>query len=367
MKNEITLRQEKARNLMSSNGFAVLVLATAENIQYFAGVLEPSIQACGVVILPPQAQSVLAVLWLDKEAALEQAKESRVETYTPETQGRVVTKTLERLGVVKGAIGIDDRALKVLGNSLRQSLPNTKLVNISNTVGLRSVKSEEEIRLIQKACEISEQGMKIALGSVKPGMTELQVAALAEYEMIKLGSDGVKHKTMVASGSRTRLIHPFATQKKIANGDLVAIDLGAVYGGYCADIARSFVVGRPDEELKNAFGALCAAQDAVLQKLRPGVSIREVETVAQEATKAAGHQLIGFVGHSIGLQVEEYPFLRIAGAPDPGLKLERNMVVAFFQSSIQRRRNSGVRLEDTVVITETGAKMLTTYPRELFC
>ncbi len=365
MKNEIAQRQQGTRNLMTSKGLDSLVLATAENIQYFTGVAEPSIHACGVVILSRQAQQVLAVLWLDREAALEQARESSVQAYTPDTQGRVITKILERLGVMKGTIGMDERSLKVLGSSLKRSLPNVELVNISNTVGLRAVKSEAEISLIKKACEISEQGMKIALESIKPGMTELQVAALAEYQMIKLGSDKIKHVTIVASGSRTRLIHPFASQKKIMNGDLVAIDLGAVYGGYCSDIARTFVVGKPDEEAKNAFDVLRSAQDAVLQKLRPGVSIREIETVAQEATKAAGHQLIGFVGHSIGLQVEEYPFLRVAGAPNPDLKIEKNMVVAFFQGSIQRKRNLGIRLEDTVVVTESGAKTLTTYPREL--
>ncbi|MBN1223756.1 MAG: aminopeptidase P family protein [Candidatus Aminicenantes bacterium] len=365
MKSEIEQRLEKAQNLMGDRGFAALAFSSAENIQYFTGVVEPSIHACGVVILLQQAKPILAVMWLDKAAAQEQAVEIEIKTYTHDNQEEVITKILERSGTDRNKIGVDERALKRLGNSLRRTFPHAELVDISNTVALRAVKSEEEIRLIQRACKISEQGMKMALESARPGMTELEVAALAEQQMIRLCSDRLKHITMVASGSRASLIHPFATNKKIAEGDLVVVDLGAVYGGYCSDIARTIFIGKPDEEIKNAFDALSTVQDIVLEKLRPGISISEIENIAFESARANGHHLIGFVGHNIGLQVEEYPFIRTAGAADPDLKLEKNMAVAFFQGSIQRKTNVGIRLEDTVLITESGAELLTTYPRAL--
>lgn len=368
MKNEIIQRQERAQSLMSNKSLSGLVLATPENIQYFTGVTEPSTHACGKVIFARQAQPVLAVLWLDQEAAQEQAKETRVEAYLPTTQGKVVTEILEQLGGMEGAIGMDSHALAVLGNPAYGSLPNVELINISNAIEqVRVVKSEEEVRFIQKACEIAEEGLKNAAESLKPGVTELQIAALAEYRMMTLGSDKLKHITGVASGSRVRLPHAFATQKKIENGDIVVIDLGAVYHGYCSDIARTFVVGRADEELKNAFDVFRSAQEAVLRKLRPGVSIQEIHAVAQGFLKAAGYSMVGYVGHSIGLQVEEHPFLVGAATPDLDSKIEKNMVLAFFQGSIKREGvlNLGLRLEDTVVITGSGAKMLTTYSREL--
>ncbi len=367
VKGEITHRQEGVRKLMGSGGFDALVLSSAENIQYFTGAAEPSIHACGSVIIPLNGQSVLAVMWLDKEAAVEEAKEVSVQVYTPDTQGKVITKTLQRFGVEKGVIGMDDLASEYLGNSLKRSLTEAELVDATETVeGLRSVKSEEEIRFIRKACEISVEGMRVALKSLKPGITELEVAAIAEHHMIKLGSDTMKHDIIVASGFRTRLLHAFATQKKIERGDLVSIDLGSVYHGYCSDIARSFVFGNRAGELKNAFDILRAAQDEVLKELRPGVSIKELESAALKAARSSGHKLIGFVGHSIGLQVEEHPRLQSAGSSHPDLKIEKDMVVAFFQGSIQAKSNSGIRLEDTVLITESGAEMLTVYPRELF-
>ncbi len=264
-------------------------------------------------------------------------------------------------------IGIDGRGMARYGNSLKQSMSGTDITNASNDVEeLRWVKSDEEIRLITKACEISEKGMKTALESLKPGATELQIAVSAERQMINLGSDSMKHQPFVASGSRARLVHPLASQKQIANGDLVAIDLGAVYRGYCSDIARTAVVGKPNKDQINAFDELCEAQDEVFRKLQPGVSIKEIEEAAHERVGATGYRLIGHIGHSIGLIVEETPHLMTTKTPYPDAKIEKNMVITFFQSAIQSKINLGIRLEDTVLITDSGAKMLTNYPRELF-
>lgn len=374
MRNEIAERQERTRKVVLNKDLSALILSKPENIQYLTGVMEPSIHACSVLIVSQQTQPELIVMWLDKQAAQKQAKEIDIQAYTPESQMAVITKTLDRLGVTKGTIGMDERALAILGNSLKRSLPH-EFVDASNVVEeLRMVKSEEEIRLLQKACEISDEGMRTVLESLKPGVTELQIAAHAEHQMITEGSDRMKHRTIVASGSRTNLVHPWATHKKITNGELVAIDLGAVYHGYCSDVARSTVVGKSNDELKNVFDVLLGAQDEVLHRLRPGVSIQEIEAVAREFTGVAGCRLIGHVGHSIGLNVEEYPFLRSTNPYPYGrsvthpdiIRFEKNMVVAFFQSYIQSKQKFGIRLEDTVVITSSGAKMMTTYPRELF-
>lgn len=367
MNSEIIQRREKARNLMRDRGYEALVLSVAENIQYLTGVTEPSVHACSVLIVTQRSRPVLAVLWLDEEFAQKQTKDADIKTYTAYTQGTIIIKTLKDLGVTKGKIGMDDISLELLRNSLRRSLSNIELINATEEAeGLRSVKTDEEISFIQKACAIADEGMKIAVESLKPGMTELQVASLAEHHMITLGSDRLKHPTILASGPRTKLPHAWATQKQIENGDLVTIDLGAVYNGYCSDIARTAVVGKPTTELRDALNAFRIAQDTVLQQLRPGVTTGEIQIAAEEATKATGYRLLAHVGHNIGLQVEEHPFLESSTAVGSDSKIERNMIVAFFQGSIQANQNLGIRLENTALITESGAKMLTTYPRNLF-
>jgi len=351
---------------MSSKDLSALILGTSDNLQYLMDVTEPSIHTCGVAVIPQQGQPVLAVMWLDKEAVQNHLKEIDVKTYTPDDEGAIITRILEQLGVTKGTIGLDDRTLAVLANSLKKSLPQTNLVNASNIIDeLKWIKSEEEIRMIQKACEIADQAMKIAIESLTPGMTELQVAALVENHMMGLGSDQFKHRTIIASGPRTKFIHPMATHKKIVKGEVVTLDFGAVYEVYCSDIARTFVTGNPSEELKG-FKALHSAQEAILWKLRPGISIKEVETIGQKKLEEAGYHLVGHVGHNIGLKVEEHPRLRTTRNPYPSATLEENMAIAFFQSSIQSDECLGIRLEDTVIINSNGAKTLTNYPRELF-
>ncbi|HEB31657.1 MAG TPA: aminopeptidase P family protein [Spirochaetes bacterium] len=367
MNTGLTQRQKAAHDLMIKKNYNALVMANAANIQYFAGVTEPSIHACGAVIIPRAAQPELAVMWLDKEAALGAVHGINVHSYTPATQGKVVSKILDSFSAAEGPVGVDDYAMEYLGNSLKRSLPGIELADAFEAIErLRSIKSEEEIHLIRKACEISAQGMRVAKESLRPGVTELEVSALAEQHMIALGSDTMRHDTIVASGPRARLIHGFATQKKIEQGDMVAIDLGAVYRGYCSDIARTFVVGKPGGKIQSAFDSLRRAQDTVLAKLRPGVSFREIEAAVHEVTEPASHRLIGFVGHSLGLHVEELPRLESGSSSNQGSKIEKNMVVAFFQGSIKAGRNSGIRLEDTVLITGSGAELLTNYPREIF-
>lgn len=366
LKSEIKQRQARAREMMKLKDFDALVLATGENIQYLTGVTEPTVHACGVAIIPQHDSSVLAVMWLDKEIAEQQAEEVNVQTYTPYNFGAVVAKMLNPSGTAKATIGMDSRALTVLEGSLNKSLSDPILVKASSTIEeLRWMKSAEEIRMIKQAYKIADQGMQTAIDAVKPGMTELQVASIAEHQMMMLGSDRMKHRTIVGSGWRAGLIHPFATQKKIADGDLVAIDLGAVYQGYCSDLARTVFVGSPSKEIKNDFITLRNSQDAVMQKIRHGAVVKEIEAAAYEVAKNADSRLIGHVGHSIGLKVEEDPHLWSARMAYPET-IEKNMVLVFFQTTLQSKHSLGIRLEDAVLVTDSGAEMLTKHARTLF-
>ncbi len=351
---------------MRQKQFDALVTAAAENIQYLTGVTEPSIHTCGVTIVPLNAEPTLAVMWLDEDAAKEQAAGISVKTYTPYNEGEVIAKIIEQAGAGKGEVGMDSRAISVLENSLRRILPSLSFSNAGNAIDeLRWVKSDEEIRLIQRACEIADKGMKAAIEALKPGMTELQISALAESEMISLGSDELKHRTIVASGPRANLIHPFATQKKIAKGELVALDMGAVYQGYCSDIARTAFIGKPTAEVTRSYETLRSAQDAAFEKVKHNAPIKEIESAAYDVAKSAECELIGHVGHSIGLKNEEDPHLWSARMPIPE-RVEANMALVFFQTTIQSKGCLGPRVEDTMLVTKNGAKMLTSYPRELF-
>lgn len=218
MLSEIAGRHEKARRFLTEKDFTAFVVSSAENIQYLTGIQEPSIHTCGVAIISRETPCKLAVMWLDENVAKNQTG-IEVRTYTPYNQIDIVADILNELGAINGRIGMDSRAITVLENSLRKKQRNIELVNANNVIEeLRWIKSNREIDLIQKACEIADKGMKTAAEVLKPGISELEAAALIEKEMISAGSDELKHRTVVASGPRICLTHPFATHKKIAKG-----------------------------------------------------------------------------------------------------------------------------------------------------
>jgi len=370
MINEIVQRQEKARDFIRRNGYCGLVLSTSQNIQYFTDVTEPSMQTCGVVIITQEPEAVFAVLWVEKDAAIEQAKAVRVKTYTMASQGKEILKILEQLGGTEGPVAMDITATTELGDSFKRNLPEVEVIDATYAIEeqIRSVKSETEIEFIRKACEIADAGMKTAAEAMKPGMTELEAASLTQHRMVTLGSDAIKHTIYIASGSRASLLHPRATQKKISAGEIVSIDLGAVIHGYTSDLARTFFIGKPPEQLQKASETLRDAQSIMLEKLCPGITINEIQVVPREFAKTSGFPMVGaVVGHNIGLAVEEQPFLMRNGESNPEAKIEKNNILAFFQCSVKHGKavNLGIRLEDTILVTESGAKMLTTYPREL--
>jgi len=369
MTDEILKRQAKARHFLKNNGFNGLVLATHQNIQYFTGVAEPSIHACGVVIITENPEVVLAVLWADKDAAIMQAKKCRVEAYAPNSMGKIVQNILKELDGAKDSVAMDIRATTVLGGAFSRDLPGVKVINATFAIEeqIRSVKSETEIANLRKASQIADKGMEFAAEVLKPGITELELANLAEQRMIRLGSEAIKHTAMVASGPRTGLLHGFATQKKILAGEMVTIDIGAVINGYSSDLARTFFIGKPPEELIKAFETLKGAKDAVLEKLRPDSAIHEIQTIPRKFSNASGFPIVGHMGHNIGLAVEERPFLKGAVIPDPEARIKKNNVLAFFQGSVKQKKvaNLGVRLEDTVLVTERGGESLTHFTRGL--
>ena len=367
MDHALRTREKRVRQLMDKGDLNALIMANPENLQYLLGITEPSVHTCGVLVIPKNERMSIAVLWHDMDAVKFLHKEIQKRRYTnPGTQIIVVADILKGRGIIQGRMGADDRAFAAMGNALGQSFPEAEIVNASEMMGdLRWIKSEEELQLIRKACEIADHGMKTALAAIKPGVTELEIAMHAEQEMITMGGDASKHRAIVASGSRTLYIHPFATRRRIEKGDLVIIDLGAVYRGYCSDVARSAFVGSPPQEVEDAFGLLLNMQEALFGALFPGISMKDLTRTLRKMTRGTGWSLISPMGHGIGLKVEERPWLSMR--PQYGkLKIEENMTLAFFSGSLQARRSAGVRLEDTVVVTAAGANWLTNHPRGLF-
>ena len=223
------------------------------------------------------------------------------------------------------------------------------------------VKDADEIAAIRRACAIADAAFAHIITVIRPGMTECEVAAEMEYFMRREGSERPAFTTIVASGVRGSLPHGVASTKEIAHGELVTMDFGAVYEGYCSDITRTICVGRADAHQRERYDAVLAAQERALAALHPGVTGIEADRVARDAlaeknlAQYFGHGL----GHSLGLEIHEEPRL----SKSCPVALQENMLITD-EPGIYIPGWGGIRIEDTVLITHDGAEPLTHAPKE---
>ena len=217
----------------------------------------------------------------------------------------------------------------------------------------RMIKDEEEIVNLQKACEITDNCFSYILTYIKPGMTEKQIANEIE-EYYKKRTDGLAFETIVASGENTSKPHAVPQDRKIQKKDIITIDMGCKVNGYCSDMTRTFFVGEIPEEAKKVYNLVLKNQIQTQEAYKDGVSTRLLTKMVENDFKLNGYDLIHSLGHGVGLQIHEAPYV---GAKTDIL-LKENMVITN-EPGIYIPGKFGVRIEDTVRITKFGCINLT--------
>ncbi len=246
---------------------------------------------------------------------------------------------------------------------LEDLIEESSLAPVSGMIeALREVKDEEEIALIQQACHIADQGFEHILKMVRPGMTEIEVANQLDFFMRSLGATSVSFETIVASGLRSAMPHGVASEKVIEQGDLITLDFGCYYQGYVSDMTRTFAVGDPGDKLKEIYQIVLEAQEKVLAAAKPGMTGIELDAIARDHIASFGYgDAFGHsTGHGIGLEIHE--------GPNVSFRADKAFVVGNVitdEPGIYIPGIGGVRIEDDLLITETGNKVLTHSPKEL--
>ncbi len=218
----------------------------------------------------------------------------------------------------------------------------------------RMVKDEEEIAKIQKACELTDACFEHLQKFIKIGMTEKEVAYEIENYFLRNGADGLSFETIVASGKNSSKPHAITTEKTIEKGDPITIDFGCKYQGYCSDMTRTIFAGYVPDRMKPIYDLVLKDQLQTLEDMKEGAIIRNLSRNVENDFKLYGHNLIHSLGHGVGLDIHEIPY--ISGKNDNILK--ENMVVTD-EPGIYLPGEFGIRIEDTVLITKTGCINLT--------
>ena len=268
-----------------------------------------------------------------------------------------------------------DNSVKILGfegsfvpysvyYSYKNNYPFVELVDIGDMIELiRQVKTEDEIKKMQLAQDITDKAFSHILSVINPNMTEQEVAAELEYSMRKNGASALAFDTIAVSGDASALPHGTPRNVKLKSGFLT-MDYGAKYDGYCSDMTRTIVIGKADEDIKRLYNTVLRAQSEALQYLKEGADAGEADKVARDIIDACpeykgafGHSL----GHSVGLFIHESP--RVSKASF-GRLLRKNEIVTV-EPGIYLFGKYGCRIEDMVAIREGGIYNFTHSTKEL--
>lgn len=227
---------------------------------------------------------------------------------------------------------------------------------------IRVIKTEDELQVLQQAAHIADAAYEHICTFMKAGMSEIDVATELEFFMRKQGATSSSFDIIVASGVRGALPHGVASSKLLEEGELVTLDFGALYNGYISDITRTVAIGEPSAQLREIYDVTLSAQQLAVEKIGPGMTGKEADAIARDYIKAKGYgEAFGHsTGHGIGLEVHEGPALSFRS----DIVLQPNMTVTV-EPGIYLPGIGGVRIEDDIVITETGNRRLTTSSKEL--
>lgn len=234
----------------------------------------------------------------------------------------------------------------------------------------RAVKSEYEIECMREAAKIAKKGIETAAKFVHPGVLEADIVGEIERVCRSVGSQGFPHHTMVSSGMDEDYTDWwwYCGTRRLERGDPWLLDYGTMYKRYCCDISRPFVVGSASQKQKDAFDVLLQAQKAAQEVAREGVLASEVDEASSVVLREAWGGDWGGIGHGVGLEVHEWPFVGYGKIHDDpayrDTRLKENMVISIEPQTFVKGVGD-LQLEDQFLITKTGSERLNDIPQEI--
>ena len=265
---------------------------------------------------------------------------------------------LKRVGIEEAYLTVERwQKMKIAFPADTELVPAGKLLT-----ELRSAKTEEELAVMQKAQDITDQVFAEICEFLHAGVTESEVAAQLTYLQMKHGAEGNSFPPIVASGANGSMPHAIPTAKPIQKGEFVTMDFGCIYQGYCSDMTRTVAIGQPSDEMRRVYDAVLEAQLAGIAAAKAGVPGCDVHNAAWGVLKKYGYGDYfghGF-GHSLGIEIHESPNANRANTkPLPA------GAVLSAEPGVYLPGKFGVRTEDVIFLTETGNRILTHAPKHL--
>ncbi|KEQ25870.1 M24 family metallopeptidase [Paenibacillus tyrfis] len=346
----------RLRSLLEQKGLPALLITNATNRKYMTGFTG----SAGYVLITAD-RAVLLTDFRYVTQASEQAAGYEIVEHGPKVV-ESIHDLLRKWGIAKLGFEQTDLSYGTYSN-YAEALGGIEFVPTGGLVELlRMIKDDGEIAVMQQAADLADRAFVHVLGLLKSGVKELDISLEIEMFVRKHGATSTSFETIVASGERSALPHGKASDKIIGTGEFVTLDFGAYYKSYCSDITRTVIVGTPTDKHRDIYKIVLEAQMEALERIKPGMTGKEADAVARDTIKRYGYgDHFGHgTGHGLGMEVHEAPRLSVQG----DVVLAPGMVVTV-EPGIYLPGFGGVRIEDDIVITETGNRRLTQSSKDL--
>ncbi len=356
-------RLERARAMMKANGIDALMLNGGTSMEYFTGMKWGLSERMLAAIIPVNGAAFLVTPKFEQERAMEQARlgplgaDAEVHAWEEdENPWGLIAGGLKSRGLATATVGAEETVRFVFADGTAH-LPGVKVVSGTPvTAGCRMVKDAHEIALMRLAAQVTWKAYEAAWKSLKEGMTQDDFAHLVSVAHTRLGFEG---GAGVQVGKYSALPHGSIEPQVIREGSILLIDGGCRVEGYTSDISRTFVLGKPTQKMKDVFEIEHRAQAKAVQTARPGLPCEAVDAAARKVIVDAGYGpdykfFLHRVGHGMGMDGHEWPYL-VRGNKLP---LQAGMVFSD-EPGIYIQGEFGIRLEDDMLITESGAELFT--------
>lgn len=360
--------------VLEEKDVGAVVVVDRVNTFYFTGF--KALEGSAALLLPDEA-SKLYVPPLEYDRAVEEVgggvevipyykfsypwslpREPIVKSLEEILAGEILEKKVKKVGLELS------KTPYTLVEKLKSKIENVELVDVTSAIQeLRVVKEDGEVELVKKAARISDLSLREGVRDLEEGVSELEIAGKIEYSMKRLGAEGAAFPTIVAFGENSALPHATPSlERKLKSGDIVLVDYGARFKGYCSDSTRTMNYGKVGGREKDMFYAVLEAQKSALKKAGPNVKCEDVDLEARRVLEEYGYakHYIHSTGHGVGLEVHEPP--RLAKGSEDVLK--PGMIVTV-EPGVYVRGLGGVRIEDLVLITGSGIEVLSSFEKDL--
>jgi len=362
-----TQRLEKLYNAINATGLDALVLNPGPSLTYLTGLNFHLMERPVVVIFSPGKDPAVILPELEKLKLEHIPYPAQGFAYNedPETWVATFKHAIKYMGLDGKQIGIEPRRLRLLEyNYLQSAAVGSSYPDASAALAsLRSAKDADEIAHMRRAVQIAQEALEATVPLIKIGMTEKELAAELVIQLLRHGSEPeMPFSPIVSGGPNSANPHASPSERKLQAGDLLVIDWGAASEGYISDLTRTFAVGEVDAEYERMHQIVQESNAAGRAAGKPGVPCAAVDIAARTVIEKAGYgpYFTHRTGHGIGMEGHEEPYMR--GDNQQLLEVGNAYTV---EPGIYLGGRNGVRIEDDMIVTETGSESLSNMPREI--